>query len=59
MEADGLAEKVEIEVTNPDADTQNVRILITPPGGSVEELLLTRHGLNWIAQANDPAHKRI
>ena len=58
MIADGLAEKVEVIASNPSGDIRNVRILITPPGKDVEELLLTKHGLNWLVQANDPAHKR-
>lgn len=59
MVSDGLAEKVEVTATNTSARNLNVRILITPPGKDAEELFLTRHGQNWLNQANDPAHKRI
>lgn len=59
MIADGLAEKVEVIASNPSGDIKLVRILVTPPGKDVEELLLTKHGLNWLVQANDPAYKRF
>lgn len=59
MVSDGLAEKVEVEATNPSAKNKNVRILITPPGKDAIEFLFTQHGQNWLNQANDPAHKRI
>lgn len=59
MQTDGLAESVVVEVTNPFGSARQTKILITPPGGNVRELLLTKNGLNWLAQANDPAYKRI
>ena len=54
-----VASSIEVTVTNPSSRDLRVRILITPPGGDVQELLLTRHGLNWIIQGNDPAHLQV
>ena len=49
----------EIEVLNPNANNLDVRITNEPPGQDVNELLLTRNGLNWLNQANNPASGRV
>ena len=54
-----LASKIDIEVTNPYNDQIRTKIIITPPGQNINELLFTSNGLNWIAQANNPAHARF
>lgn len=59
METDSLVSRIEIEVTNPFGYARQTRILITSPGGDVEELFIVKNGLNWLAQATDPAYKRI
>jgi len=59
MIASNLASKIDVTVTNPSSRNLKMTVLITPPGGNVRELLLTRHGTNWLVQANDPAHKRL
>ena len=49
----------EIEVLNPNANNLNVKITNEPPGQDVNELLLTRNGLNWLNQADNPASGRV
>jgi len=50
---------VEVEVINPESSKLEVTIRIEPPGQDVRTLILTRNGLNWIAQAQNPAYRRI
>lgn len=50
---------VTVEVTNPKANRLNVLINIQPPGQDIKTLLVTRNGLNWTAQAINPAHRRL
>jgi hypothetical protein len=59
FETDNLVERIDIEVTNPFGHARETTILITAPGGSVQELSILKNGLNWLVQANDPAHKRL
>lgn len=54
-----IASKIDIAVTNPRTDEIQTAITIYPPGQDVRKLLFTRNGLNWIAQALDPAHGRL
>lgn len=49
---------VTINVTNPNGYRTDVRVLIEPPGQDVGELLVSRNGLNWVAQKFFPAHER-
>ncbi len=51
--------RVTATATNPESDRLNVRILIEPPGQDSATIILTRNGLNWQAQATNPAHARI
>lgn len=51
--------KVTVTATNPESNRLNVRILIQPPGQDETTLILTRSGLNWQAQALDPAHGKV
>jgi len=52
-------ESVDVTVINPAGTSLAVRIRRTPPGQDVGELLVTRDGLNWINQANNPANERL
>jgi len=54
----GLFSSVSVEVTNPSGLMRYVRIVVSSPGGETE-LLLIQNGLNWLAQATDPAYKKI
>lgn len=51
--------EVTVEVTNPTSNRIDVYILIKPPGADISALLLQRNGLNWVAQFENPASKRI
>lgn len=51
--------KVTATAINPVSDRLEITILIEPPGQDIRTLILTRNGLNWQAQAMNPAHKRI
>jgi phage gp46-like protein len=46
---------VDIEVTNPVSTHLNIKAVISPPGRTPEELILTSNGQNWINQANEGA----
>jgi phage gp46-like protein len=50
---------VTAEATNPESDSIVVRILIEPPGQDQQTIILSRNGINWQAQANNPAHERV
>lgn len=52
----GKASQINVEIFNPSSNVLIVEIEIIAPGGDVNELILTKHGANWIAQLNDPAH---
>lgn len=49
---------IEVTVTNPSGYITQVSIIIGSPGSNVQELLLTKHGLNWQLQSVSPAHER-
>lgn len=51
--------KVTVNVTNPRASQIDVLINIQPPGQDSQTILLSRDGLNWLAQATVPAHREI
>ncbi len=51
--------KVTVDVTNPTGIRIQVSIRIEPPGADMQELLLTTNGLNWQAQAANPAYELI
>lgn len=51
--------RVTATATNPESDRLNVKILIEPPGQDSATIILTRNGLNWQAQAANPAHARV
>jgi len=50
---------VTVEVTNPVSHRIDVKILIKPPGSDVFQLLIQKNGLNWVAQIENPASRRI
>ena len=52
-------ESIAVSVVNPAGSSLAVVIRRTPPGQDVGELLVTREGLNWINQANNPANERL
>ena len=52
-------ESITVSVVNPAGSSLGVLIKRTPPGQDVGELLVTRDGLNWINQANNPANERL
>lgn len=51
--------RVTATVINPQSDRIRAEILIEPPGQDSQTIILTRHGLNWQAQALNPAHARV
>lgn len=51
--------QVTATATNPVANALRVKILIQPPGQDSQTIILTRNGLNWQAQAVNPAHGRV
>jgi len=54
-----IADEILIDIVNPNANNIKVNIKIIPPGRTPEELLLFKNGLNWKAQAVNPAHERF
>lgn len=55
----GLASEIIASVTNPQSNNLETVILIKPPSNDPLTLILTRLGLNWIAQKLNPAYRRI
>jgi len=58
MISQGLASDIGVTISNPAGQILLYNILITPPGRDSFEILIQKNGLNWIEQANDPAHGR-
>ena len=54
-----LSQENEITVTNPTSNNLKATIKITPPGRDSQTLLFLKNGLNWIAQAQNPASERM
>lgn len=52
----GLASEIIVDVTNPSSSIIDTTILIKPVGADASELLVSKNGLNWVAQIKDPAH---
>ena len=52
-------DSIEVSVVNPAGTSLAVVIRRAPPGQDVGELLVSRDGLNWINQANNPANERL
>jgi hypothetical protein len=50
--------RVTTTVQNPQGNRIDVINRIEPPGQDIQELTVSRYGLNWIAQSADPAHRR-
>ena len=50
--------RVTVVVENPNSYRLNITIRIEPPGQDIKTLLISKNGLNWVAQAIDPAHGR-
>ena len=54
-----IADKIDVTITNPTLDHIKATISIYPPGHDAMKLLFNKSGLNWIAQAVNPAHERF
>lgn len=50
---------ITVTVSNPNSYRIEVSILIQPPGQDIQQLLLTKHGENWLAQSSNPAHGQV
>lgn len=50
--------RITVEASNPESNKIEVVILLEPPGQDSQTIILTRNGLNWQAQAVNPAHER-
>ena len=59
MRTVNLASRIEVTVTNPKTDWIKTQINIFPPGQDVQTLLFLKNGLNWLSQAQFPAHERF
>ena len=59
MQDSGLASNIDVTVTNPVGDQIKTAVVISPPGQDAKKLLFLKNGINWIAQAQNPAHERI
>jgi phage gp46-like protein len=51
--------RVTAEAINPSSDKLLISIIIEPPGQNSAQIILTRNGVNWQAQAINPAHERV
>ena len=54
-----VASEIEVAVSNPTRKQIKTAVLIKPPSRDPLVLLLTKNGLNWIAQKIDPAYLRV
>ncbi len=53
-----IAGTIEVTISNITSNRLTLKILITPPGGTAQEILLTSHGDNWQIQTLTPASER-
>lgn len=56
---ENAAASVEVVVSNPNAKNIQIEERIQRPSGEIETLLQTRYGQNWVAQSENPAHRKI
>ena len=54
-----LAKDTIVLARNPQGSRVDVGVIIDPPSGDLLVLAATQHGANWIAQKENPAHKRL
>jgi phage gp46-like protein len=54
-----IAASIDATTVNPVGSQRETTIVITPPSGETEIVLLTQAGLNWIAQQQNPASGRL
>lgn len=54
-----LASSIDIEVTNPKAESIKANITVHPPGRDAQKFLFLKNGLNWVLQSQNPAHERM
>lgn len=52
----GVMSQIEIETVNTDDNQVTTNAVFAPPGADLFTIVATKHGKNWIAQANDPAY---
>jgi len=55
----GLAEDIDVQVTNPQSTKLKVLLVVKPPKSDLEVFLLTNNGLLWVSQSIDPANERL
>lgn len=48
--------EIDATVTNPESYRLEVVNTIHPPGKDIDELIITKNGLNWVFQKEDPAY---
>jgi phage gp46-like protein len=58
MIEDGLASKITVTASNPASNRIDTLVQIANPGQDLFQLLITKNGINWIAQIVDPANER-
>ncbi|KPK96000.1 hypothetical protein AMJ80_02345 [bacterium SM23_31] len=51
--------KIATTVNNPTSDRLDVETIVESPGKDIQVLTLIRNRGNWVAQAKDPAYRRI
>lgn len=54
-----IASKIEVAVSNPTGQRTKTIAIISPLSRDLLILLLTKNGMNWIAQKLDPANLRV
>lgn len=57
LESDAFG-NVTISVENPSGYKTDVKVTIEHPGQDIQELLISKNGLNWVAQKLFPAYER-
>ena len=50
---------VSVTVNNPTNNRLDIIATIEPPGQDIKQLIVSKNGLNWVAQINDPVNTRI
>jgi phage gp46-like protein len=53
-----LAKEITAEMTNPRSGVLTLDLVIVKPDLTIQELLLTKNGVNWVYQSISPAHGR-
>ena len=55
----GVAKDVAAVTSNPEGKTISTLVSVQSPAGDISQILIEKHGVNWLAQFLDPAYEKV